>query len=83
MIKANELRIGNSVMFFGYHVVWGLQSNEAMLFTKKPSGTDDPFRIVSYQNIEPIPLTEEWLIKFGFEKKRGVSLYPFCMLFGA
>ena len=27
--------------------------------------------IVGYEELEPIPLTEEWLLKFGFHKHHG------------
>jgi hypothetical protein len=59
-MKANELRIGNWVSI-------------------TPHGQDDFIRIdydemeklytfATWDRINPIPLTEEWLVKFGFEK---------------
>ena len=56
-MKASELRIGNYV----YHEVW---KNDI------PLGI---FNIANFEagleSIKPIPLTEEWLLRFGFELK--------------
>jgi hypothetical protein len=57
MIKANELRIGNLVLIDGEEseIHGGLIADfETDCFDGK---------------IEPIPLNEEWLIKFGFERR--------------
>lgn len=55
MINANELRIGN----------YGLSGGQELMITAQG--------IVYLQNGEmefnPIPLTKEWLLKFGFDKK--------------
>jgi hypothetical protein len=57
MIQANELRIGNLYNQFGnIHQVNGHIISE---LEKAPQGQ---------LWCKPIPLTEEWLIKFGFEK---------------
>ena len=56
-MKATELRIGNYIMFH----------NDEILTTWE----DIRFMITSrHQNKyhKPIPLTEQWLLKFGFEK---------------
>ena len=53
MIKANELRIGNIVS--GYN---GFKYVDCKI---------NMSNIMNYQAHEPIPLTEEWLIKFGFQ----------------
>jgi hypothetical protein len=65
-MKANELRIGN-LIFTG---------DDNMVF-KVQHGT---IRGVLYNhlNVKPIPLTEEWLLKFGFEKAKhweGGTIY--------
>jgi hypothetical protein len=67
-IKANELRIGNFVKLQGVDKlfkVFVIDTTESSTFTKA----------------EPIPLTEEWLLKFGFEsfhkrdfKKKGLFI---------
>jgi hypothetical protein len=62
-MKITELRIGN----------WVKQPNGIIeVFTV--SDLDDEGDINSYleDEIEPIPLTEEWLIKFGFERWNDV-----------
>jgi len=73
MLKANELRIGNLVSqngFYGY--VYSIESAEPrndIRFSDKDIITlfDNGITYVPIDEIEPIPLTEEWLIKFGFE----------------
>jgi hypothetical protein len=52
MIKANELRIGNLV----YDNLGDILKIKAISLESGLS------------HIEPIPLTEEWLLKFGFER---------------
>jgi len=70
-MEPKDLRLGNLILdpdgaidkVVGYH--WG------------DSGMGYVFRLDKYPNnpsitiINPIPLTEEWLIKFGFEKSSG------------
>lgn len=65
-MKANELRIGNYVAI--EHCRYG----EPYL-TIESIGLESvnyDFRAYSVGEIKPIPLTEEWLVKFGFK------LYP-------
>jgi hypothetical protein len=55
-MKANELRIGNYILLQGVTKptqVWIIDTTEQSTRTKA----------------SPIPLTEEWLLKFGFEIK--------------
>jgi hypothetical protein len=54
-MKANELRIGNLIF-----------TGDDNMVLKVQHGT---IRGVLYNhlNVKPIPLTEEWLLKFGFE----------------
>jgi hypothetical protein len=68
-MKTQDLRIGNLLTNF---------KNE----TEKVSGLD--LKIWSNteipEQIKPIQLTEEWLIKFGFEwKNHGLRLDIFCI----
>jgi hypothetical protein len=61
-MKANELRLGNLI----------LKNNEiheisSLFFVDLHDGTIRENYNNSYI-IEPIPLTEEWLLKFGFKK---------------
>jgi len=75
-MKANELRIGNYVNADGnYKKVYNLYSNGWDFLHD-----DIDCRFVEYQNTKPIPLTEEWLLKFGFEKtneSKEVEWYVF------
>ena len=60
MIKANELRMGNLILKNG-----NLHYTNYMTirYVYGLSVTDEV-------KFEPIPLTEEWLFKFGFEKSK-------------
>ena len=78
MIKANELRIGNLVYFNGSHNEIG-DISEIM---KNDLNKVAPYKIginhiidIYYDShkLKPIPLTEEWLLKFGFEIEIGYS----------
>ena len=88
-IVANELRIGN---LFNY-------DPKIKNFPLKPTSIDiDDIRLCQegqwewHQFYTPIPITEEWLLKFGFEKtslghfkKQGIILlvedfYYICLL---
>jgi hypothetical protein len=66
-MKANELRIGSlvyitdtSTLLF-YKQVTQINIHNLMYLCGE---TKEPFEF----EIEPIPLTEDWLLKFGFEK---------------
>ena len=59
MIKANELRVGNWVSKQGEEYQCGAAT--ILMLERNES------------EIEPIPITEDWLLRFGFEKK---MLYP-------
>ena len=69
-MEAQELRIGNYFYL--------LNSNEKQINTvgKITKNSVNGFPI---NNIEPIPLTEEWLVKFGFSecKTKGEYEYMF------
>lgn len=78
-MKSTELRIGNYVYTINrsgkVHLPIEIteQIGEVRLFQvnlydyKKPMAQQYP-RIEAIKNLSPIPLTEEWLLKFGFEK---------------
>ncbi len=63
-MKANELRIGNYIIPItsdGFKLEQRpIHAREFWLLSNEPD------------KAEPIPLTEEWLIKFGFEKEKNV-----------
>lgn len=64
MIQANELRVGN-------YILKSLKSGQGRKIESK-TGCQDIVRIFENTgsfNYEPITLTENWLLRFGFEKK--------------
>jgi len=68
-MKANELRIGNYVDYSVNRSYF-----QGMIRTINNSscnitgiGQWSPLHTIKFKIIEPIPLTEEWLLKFGFE----------------
>lgn len=58
-MKANELRIGNWINDNGYNSIIGVIDSHyhAIQISGSP-------RMIALETIEPIPLTEEWLLKF-------------------
>jgi hypothetical protein len=64
-MNANELRIGNLINCNGKEIILTLE-----LMQLESQG-----HIVKFK---PIPLTEEWLLRFGFEKSRLGYFTIFC-----
>lgn len=65
MIKANELRIGNYLNFKNTKDVAVVD----LIHSKNYFDCRDEYgSFIPNGNYQPIPLTEEWLIKFRFEK---------------
>jgi len=70
MIKPNELRIGNLLMYSDNSGIWkvsGIHEFGIDCFD------DIEETYMEYENFEGIPLTEEWLVKFGFIKDLGLT----------
>jgi hypothetical protein len=68
-MKATELRIGNKVLYKNGIIDVIIISGISYSFGKYDV-TINPNRkwiMVDIKTISPIPLTEEWLLKFGFE----------------
>jgi hypothetical protein len=71
-MKASELRIGNLVEYKNQYInvsgigPFGIQSEGKKYLIIAKFSTPD---------IQPIPLTEEWLLKFGFEKIDDFDVY--------
>lgn len=60
-MEANELRIGNLTQDKVTKVVYTITANSLLYLVACKEEDKEPA-------IEPIPLTEEWLLKFGFVK---------------
>ena len=67
MINVEEIRINNYIKPVGDFPYWKVTSKDILYLEKNPS------------EYEFIPLTEEWLIKFGFQKigKNFRKLYEY------
>lgn len=72
VIKGQHLRIGNLVYFNGYHneigVVSEIMKNDLTKVSPYKIGINH--RVDIYYDVDalkPIPLTEEWLNKFGYD----------------
>ena len=67
-MKANELRIGNWVKHKGFADTQVESIHEA--------GINSVYDLYTgFEYIEPIPLTEEWLVRLGFQKLRDNLFY--------
>ena len=81
IMKEQDLRIGNVVLFNGVESTMTGHNFFGFGRTFK-----DGVTALEYFNIKPIPLTEEWLLKFGFNDLQDNS-YEFwkssiwCLLF--
>jgi hypothetical protein len=64
-MKANELRIGNYVYLKSKDKIYEISSGHDI---EEISDAPENF------DAKPIPLTEEWLLKFGFKKELDKSL---------
>lgn len=73
-MEAKDLRIGNLVrshydirhkqnIAYTYYTIGGIKSDKAMCATETLSTTH-----LEYEYLQGITLTEEWLLRFGFEK---------------
>lgn len=75
-MKANEFRIGNLIDFYGE-----IKEIEGVSKRQRPdvgyfqvAGIEAPQKGI---HIKPIPLTEEWLLKFGFISNPYADCYDF------
>lgn len=65
-MKASELRIGNYYMFADYN---GIVYRQVKEIKHNQFGLLSDYDEVNFEICRPIPITEEWLLKFGFEKE--------------
>lgn len=75
-MKANELRIGNyindrTILYYKTGIIRAIFVPDVLL--SDPT-TDEEWQ-PDIDVCDPIPLSEEWLIKFGFKKKAGLHGY--------
>lgn len=72
MISANELRIGNLIdTYYGsVSCVTSIGKSEYNITVKCGSVEGGLWE----QNAKPIPLTEEWLLKFGFDNTGSIRI---------
>ena len=70
-MKASELRIGNFVCddYSGEMIVTAINRSNHIELAKNNSL---PSGLYSVDRVIPIPITEEWLLKFGFSGSEGV-----------
>ena len=75
-MKSNELRIGN-VIHFPFHAenvkIVGVGISEDFKTTKIQVETEGSILMDVPSVFKPIPLTEEWLVKFGFEQSKDAD----------
>lgn len=72
MVKANELRIGNLII--RKDLGNGNERIETIIELGEKAVTSGPVKVIcQYSSLNPIPLTEEWLLKFGFIKESDIS----------
>lgn len=73
MIDTKELRIGNTIMYNGKVIHINGVVRNTIHYDKNYFDSN----IGGYKPFEPIPITEEWLVRFGFEKiDHGFNKYP-------
>ena len=82
-MKATELRIGNFVFDDDTDKIMVVSKIETEEFTDWNSGEEFSITCLEFGTkksyydgvFRPIPLTEEWLLKFGFKYNKGFDIY--------
>ncbi len=80
-VRASELRIGNFVMDRGGKILFiDHWEYENKISEKRVDGLHPFTEFVEY--LQPIPLTEEWLLKFGFEMEYSqlTNIYKYFLV---
>lgn len=78
-MKVSELRIGNLIngIYYDYNIdddhreketICEVVTLDSVGSCEYPIWVESESNIETFSDFEPIPLTEEWLLKFGFEK---------------
>lgn len=68
-MKANKLRIGNLVLNEYLDEKYVVRISPFKVHLSDSGDDDESVKQCKYNEIEPIQLTEDWLLKFGFKKK--------------
>ncbi len=86
MINIKELRLGNLVYIINRNSEVHLPNEipfkvltigldvECLMYKINPV-TVEKWNKYYYKDLSPIPLTEEWLLKFGFKQKNGIKCW--------
>jgi hypothetical protein len=83
MIQASELRVGNlltSKSWKGAHAVGGIIRRGKGSFTLIMNSYEHEYIEGKYFDLEEIPLTEEWLLKMGFDNRVETGVCVACRL---
>ena len=70
-MRIDELMIGNLVSVGGYPLTVLTINGESDAFDQVYLESEDDYEWYRLSSIEPIPITEEWLLKLGFNKMSG------------
>jgi hypothetical protein len=87
-MKASELRIGNFIYKESeYEFENGINQIISVLqfecVSTRPLNCHVKHYNVNTSNLKPIPLTEEWLLKFGFEKTEWDNFNSYRLMIGS
>jgi hypothetical protein len=66
-MEANDLRIGNLLIYTNSEELKKERRNKEFIVTSDDIACFDEYPEQYQSLIKPIPLTEEWLLKFGFK----------------
>jgi hypothetical protein len=73
-MKTSELRIGNFVNYIEDNIRFSVTGIKQQMIS---AGNRNENCTLDIEAFEPIPLTEEWLIKLGFSKQTDTSPYNY------
>lgn len=68
-MKANELRIGNLVLIHNHYVSEVCIIQDDLIGVKTVGEPNAQIDFIEPKYISPIPLTEQWMLEFGFKEK--------------